>query len=72
MEQVDTKTDTIDEKLTITVEEAAKMLGIGKNMMLDVVKAEGFPAIKFNRKIIINKKQFIRWFDELSFRSINV
>ena len=43
-------------KLGITVDEARKMLGIGRNLMLQLVKVKGFPAIKFKKKIIINKE----------------
>ena len=54
----------IDEKMSISVEEAAKLLGIGRNLMLELIKLEGFPAIRFKRKIIINKKLLLKWFDE--------
>jgi len=40
------------------------MLGIGRNLMLELVKLEGFPCIKFKRKIIINKSKLIQWFNE--------
>lgn len=53
-----------DNKIGITVEEAAKLLGIGRNLMLKLVTVEGFPAIKFKRKIIINKSKLQQWFDE--------
>ncbi len=43
-----------DEKLSLSVTEAAKMLGIGRNLMLKLVTVEGFPATRFKRKIIIN------------------
>jgi len=48
----------------ITVEEARKQLGIGRNLMLKLVKLEGFPAIRFKRKIIINRKKLQEWFDQ--------
>ena len=38
----------------ITVDEARKQLGIGRNLMLKLVKVNGYPAIRFKRKIIIN------------------
>ena len=60
------------EKLTITVEEAAKMLGIGKNLMLEIIKIADFPAVQFNRKILINKKQFIEWFNHLTQGKLNL
>lgn len=48
----------------ITVEEARKQLGIGRNLMLKLVKLEGFPAIRFKRKIIINGTKLQEWFDQ--------
>lgn len=53
-----------DIRLGITVDEARKMLGIGRNLMLELVKLEGFPAIRFKRKIIINKELLPKWFAE--------
>lgn len=52
------------DKIGISVDEAAKLLGIGKNLMLKLVTVEGFPAIRFKRKIIINKNKLQQWFDE--------
>lgn len=51
-------------KFGITVEEARKILGIGRNLMLKLVKVDGFPAIRFKRKIIINGKKLQEWFDQ--------
>lgn len=51
-------------KLGLTVDEAREMLGIGRNLMLKLVKVKGFPAVKFKRKIIINKKLLPKWFEE--------
>lgn len=52
----------MEEKITITVDEAAKMLNVGRNLMLEFVKMEGFPAIRLKRKIIIDKKELQNWF----------
>lgn len=51
-------------KFGISVEEARKQLGIGRNLMLKLVKVPGFPAIRFKRKIIINKNKLQDWFDK--------
>lgn len=48
----------------ITIEEARKQLGIGRNLMLKLVTLPGFPAIKFKRKIIINGNKLQEWFDQ--------
>ena len=50
-------------KFGISVEEARKRLGIGRNLMLKLVTVPGFPAIRFKRKIIINGAKLQEWFD---------
>ena len=55
-----------EEKLTITVQEAARLLGIGRNIMLELVTLPDFPAIRFKRKILINKAQLQNWLDNNS------
>lgn len=57
-------TNEENQKLGLTVDEARKMLGIGRNLMLKLVKVKGFPAVRFKRKIIINKKLLPKWFEE--------
>lgn len=49
-------------KLSITIDEAAKMLGVGRNTMLEFAKMDGFPAIRLKRKIIIDKEALPKWF----------
>ena len=51
-----------DERISITVDEAAKMLGVGRNMMLEFVKMQGVPAIRLKRKILIDKEALPKWF----------
>lgn len=51
-----------NDKLSINVDEAAKLLGVGKNTMLEFVKMDGFPAIRLKRKIIIDKEALPKWF----------
>ena len=38
-----------DEKKSLSVTEAAKLLGIGRNLMLKLVTVPGFPAIRFKK-----------------------
>ena len=51
-------------KLGLTVDEAREMLGIGRNLMLKLVKVKAFPAVRFKRKIIINRELLPKWFEE--------
>ena len=48
----------------ISIDEARKILGIGRNLMLKLVTVPGFPAIRFKRKIIINETKLQEWFDQ--------
>jgi len=40
-------------KLTLSVEEAAKLLGIGRNLAYDRVKMGEIPVIKIGRRLLI-------------------
>lgn len=57
-------TNKENEKIGISIDEARKILGIGRNLMLELVKLDGFPAVKFKRKIIVNKEMLPKWFAE--------
>lgn len=53
-----------EDKLCISIEEARQMLGIGRNLMLELIKTDGFPCIRFKRKIIIDKQKLKEWIKE--------
>ena len=57
-------TNKENEKIGISIDEARKLLGSGRNLMLELVKLDGFPAVKFKRKIIVNKEMLPKWFAE--------
>ena len=57
-------TNEENERLGLTVDEARKMLGIGRNLMLQLVKVKGFLSFRFKRKIIINKELLPKRFEE--------
>ena len=55
------------EPIFIGIEEACELTGIGTNTMLDLVKMDGCPAVKFGkRKVSINRQQFIEWINSLT------
>ncbi len=51
-----------NEKIVISVKEAAKLLNVGRNTMLEFAKMDGFPAIRLKRKILIDRKALPKWF----------
>lgn len=46
----------MEDKLTLSIEEAAKVLGIGRNLCYDRVKTGELPCIKIGRRLLIPKK----------------
>ncbi|MBA7499455.1 hypothetical protein ES704_02199 [subsurface metagenome] len=43
----------MEAKLTLSVEEAAKVLGIGRNLCYDRVKTGEIPVIKIGRRLLV-------------------
>lgn len=42
-----------DQRLTLSVEETAKLLGIGRNLCYDRVKTGEIPAIKIGKRLLV-------------------
>lgn len=51
------------EKLTLSIPEAAKLLGIGSSKMYELVRTGGFPVICLGTRKLIPKKGLERWLD---------
>jgi len=45
-----------EEKLTLTIEETAKLLGIGRNLAYDRVKTGEIPVIKIGRRLLVPRR----------------
>lgn len=41
------------ERLTLTIEETARLLGIGRHLAYDRVKAGDLPVIKIGRRLVV-------------------
>ena len=48
-------------KMTLSVSEAAKMIGISKPKVYDLVREEQLPGIHVGKKIVIPKQAVIDW-----------
>jgi len=46
----------MEDKLTLTVGEAAKVLGIGRNLCYDRVKTGEIPVIKIGRRLLVPRR----------------
>ena len=45
-----------DRRLTLTIDETAKLLGIGRQLAYDRVKTGEIPVIKVGRRLLVPKK----------------
>ena len=52
--------DTV-EKLAISLNELAKVMGIGLNRARDMVNTPGFPVIRFGKRILIPVEPLKAW-----------
>ena len=52
------------EKLTLSVAEAAEVVGISVRYMYDLVKTDGFPTIQVGRRLLVSAKGLERWLEE--------
>lgn len=47
--------------LMLSVPDVADVLGIGRANAYELVRSEGFPALKIGNRIIVPKDDFISW-----------
>ncbi len=59
-----THDSSLCEKPTLTVDEAAKYIGVSRPKMYEMTRAQGFPAIHVGRRILINRQSLLRWLEE--------
>ena len=52
------------QKRTLTVPEAAKIVGISQSKMYQLVKVKGFPTIMIGTRILVSAKGLEEWMDE--------
>ncbi len=54
----------MEDKLTLSVEEAAKLLGIGRNLCYDRVKTGEIPIIKIGRRLLVPRRALEKLLEE--------
>lgn len=52
------------EKLTLSVPEAAQIVGVSQSKMYEIVKIKGFPTIHIGRRLLVSVKGLERWIEE--------
>ena len=54
----------MNEKLTLSVEEVGKMLGVSRQVAYQLIHRPDFPTIQIGRRVLIPKKQLEEWMDQ--------
>jgi excisionase family DNA binding protein len=59
-------------KLTLTIEEANKLSGIGRDKLLELAHnpKSNFPCFKNGNKFLINRDKLVSWLNEISEKRI--
>lgn len=52
------------EKLTLSIPEAAELLGVGTTKMYQIARIKGFPAIRVGKRVLVSAKKLPIWVEE--------
>lgn len=52
------------EKLTFSIDEAARLIGVGRSLMYQLARENKIPAIRLGNRIVIPKERFIAFINE--------
>ncbi len=53
----------INEKLTLSVEEAGKLLGVSRQVAYQLSRRPDFPTLHIGRRVLVPRKQLEAWMD---------
>ena len=54
----------MEDRLTLSVEECAKRLGIGRNLCYDRVKTGEIPVIKIGRRLLVPRRALDKFLEQ--------
>lgn len=60
------------ERLTLSVPEAAALIGVSTSKMYEIVRSEGFPAIRVGKRVLVNAKRLEAWLDDMTEKGWNI
>lgn len=53
----------MDNKLLISIDEAQKILGVGRSKMYELAHADGFPVVIIGRRLYVHLQKLTEWAD---------
>jgi len=58
-------------RLTLTIKQTAKLLGINQVKMYELARTESFPSIVIGRRIIIPVEALLQWLEKEAWKNCN-
>lgn len=55
-----------DVRLTLTIPETCKLLGVSEPSCYELARQKGFPSFRVGRKILVNREKLQEWLDRES------
>lgn len=52
------------EKLTLSIAEAAELVGVSTSKMYQLARIKGFPAIRVGKRVLVSAKKLPIWVEE--------
>ena len=56
--------EVVPKKLTLSVTEAANLIGVSRTTMYHLVKMKGFPTVQIGNRVLVSVKGLEKWVDE--------
>ena len=53
----------MNEKLTLSVEEAGKLMGVSRQIAYQLSRRADFPTLHIGRRVLVPRKQLEQWMD---------
>ena len=53
----------IDERLTLTIDETAELLGVSRSLVYRMIQGQGLPVVQFSTKKLVSRKRLEEWID---------
>ena len=53
----------MNEKMTLSVEEAGKLLGVSRQVAYQLIHRPDFPTLQIGRRVLVPKKQLEIWME---------
>lgn len=64
--------DSKDTKLTLSIDEASKLSGIGRDKITELAYIKALPCFKVGDRTRINRDKFIEWLNRISEENLNI